>query len=281
MHSQTEHSPHHPRSFIARGALVVVLVASCASALAHDTWLAAEQRTVQARSPLRLGMTSGEHFPVAGSSIDRDRIAQASCQQGNAKFALQPGRRAAKQLHLDAKPPAEGGVTCWAQLKPRTLDLSADLVALYLDEIDATADVRKTWADMPAPKRWNETYTKNAKVIVPAAATVPATVAAVHQLTLELQPETDLSAGKLAGPLAVRVLRDGQPLAGLSVALGSEAGGTPQRQRSDAQGRVVFATPAPGRWMLSGTDLRALDPALGHWESQFTTLVFELLPKSP
>jgi uncharacterized GH25 family protein len=263
---------------MARCALVVVLAASCASALAHDTWLAAEQRTVQARSPLRLGMTSGEHFPVPGSSIDRDRIAHAGCQQGPAKFPLEPGRRGAKELHLEAKPPAQGAATCWVRLKPRTLDLTPDLVALYLEEIDATADIRKSWADMPAPKRWNETYTKNAKVIVPAGSSPPAIAGAAPTLTLELQPEADLSVGKLAGPLAVRVLRDGLPLAGLSVALVSEAGGTPQRQRSDAQGRVVFATQAPGRWMLSGTALRSLSAKEGTWESQFTTLVFELLP---
>lgn len=74
------------------------------------------------------------------------------------------------------------------------------------------------------------------------------------------------------------MLRDGQSLAGLSVALGSEAGGTPQRLRSDTQGRMVFTTPALGRWMLSGIDLRSLNAAQETWESQFTTLGFEVLP---
>lgn len=276
---------HHIRNpqptSLARSVAVLALTAACTSALAHDTWLAAEQRSVQAGAALHLDMTSGEHFPVPGSSIARDRIGHAACQQGATPFPLEPGRRGAKELRLDAKPPAAGGVTCWVQLKPRPLDLSADLVALYLDEIDATADVRATWSAMPAPKRWNETYTKNAKVIVPAVSSPPTSAAAPHRLTLEFRPEADLSAGQLAGPLAVRVLRDGQPLAGLSVALASEAGGTPQRQRSDAQGRVVFATPAPGRWMLSGTELRSLNAKEGTWESQFTTLVFELLPTRP
>lgn len=50
----------------------------------------------------------------------------------------------------------------------------------------------------------------------------------------------------------------------------------PQRARSDAAGRVSIARPAEGRWMLSATDLRSTDAQQGAWESEFSTLVFDV-----
>lgn len=76
--------------------------------------------------------------------------------------------------------------------------------------------------------------------------------------------------------MPVLVLLDGKPREGLSIALTGEKAGKPQRLRSDAQGRVSFPMPKPGRWMLSATDLVARDAGKGEWESQFSTLVFEV-----
>lgn len=257
--------------------MACALVCAAGPVFAHDTWLAADQRQVPPGAELVFDMTSGDHFPVMGSSIARERIELSSCLQGAAAFPVLPVERAAKALRLAARPPAAGAVTCWIQLKPRALDLAASKIAGYLDEIDAPAAVRNAWESAPAPKKWNEVYTKNARVIVPAAGS-PAMKAGPVGMKLEFVPQVDLASGQVAGKLPWVVLRDGKPLAGLSVALTGEHGGKPARQRSDAQGRVEFAAPAAGRWMLSATDLRPIDAAAGKWESQFATLVFEVLP---
>ncbi len=264
-----------------RAVLLVAALATPLCALAHDTWLASEQRAVTAGTSLEFDMTSGERFPVAGSAIARDRIEVSTCRQGGTTVPLRPTGRGSKALRLAADPPSTGSVTCWAQLAPRALDLAAAKVEGYLDEIDAPAGVREAWAQSPTPKRWKETYTKNAKVIVPAVATgagaAPAAADAPVGLKLEFVADADLAAGRLGDTLPVTVLRDGQPAAGLSVALTSERKAPVARRRTDAQGRVVFPAPGAGRWMLSATDLRPVDAAQGTWESQFTTLVFEVV----
>ena len=52
-------------------------------------------------------------------------------------------------------------------------------------------------------------------------------------------------------------------------------------QRSDADGRVQVVPPAPGRWLLRGTELRpdAEDPE--RWVSRFVTLALEVAPAAP
>jgi hypothetical protein len=248
-------------------------------ASAHDTWLTTEQQRVLAGKALQFSLTSGEHFPVPGAAIAPERIELASCLQGSVAFELKTGRRQAKVLELSATPPAAGGVSCSVRLAPRRLDLDVNKVQEYLDEIDAPQAVRDAWTASPEPKRWMETYTKNAQVVVPGrpgGLTTPSALPA--GLKLGFVTDQALAQGAVNGPLGVTLLRDGKPLAGVSVSLSAQAGAPPQRQRTGLDGRVSFPHPAPGKWMLSATDLRLVDGSPTAWESQFATLVFEILP---
>jgi hypothetical protein len=269
-----------PHAFIAVGMWAALAVQP---ANAHETWLTSTQKTVVPGKELSFDMTSGEHFPSPGTSIARERIDVARCRQGNKDFELLDGRRDARSLRLNATPPGRGGVSCWVRLLPRTLDLDISKVQGYLDEIDAPASVRGAWAASPEPRRWNEVYAKNAEIVVPqksadARSPKPAPPPAQPaSLNLAFLPGSDLSTGDVRGALEVTLVRDGKPLPDISVALSGNGQGAPLRQRSDAQGRVSFPAPAAGRWMLSATDLRVVDVAQGRWESQFATLVFEVL----
>ena len=246
---------------------------------AHETWLDASQRSVDKASTIVFRMSSGEHFPTLQSAIDPNRVETASCRQGGAPSSLEVGRPTAKSLTLSTRPATRGALTCWVQLRPRNFDLALDKVEAYMKEIDAPEAARKAWESMPQPRRWNETYTKNAKVIVPMAAGPSAAAPRPVGLKLEFVPASDLSTGRLEGPLGLTVLREGRPLGGLAVALWSERKGEPVWRTSDAEGRVSFDAPSPGRWMVSGTDLRVVDARAGKWESQFSTLVFEILAR--
>ena len=248
------------------------------SASAHDTWLASDQRVLSNGAELNLQMTSGERFPMLGSVIAPNRIARSACQQGAATFDFKPGRREPKALRLTATPPEAGAVTCWVQLAPRTLELKEAEVAHYLDEVDAPTSVRQAWENAALPRRWVETYTKNAKVVVPAeTASKGLPSGPPVGLKLELVLRADLSAGRSVGDFSVQALLDGRPQAGLSVALTGEGPDKPQRARTNANGEASFKAPGLGRWMLSATDLRPAEQRPGEWESQFTTLVFEIL----
>ena len=246
---------------------------------AHDTWMASKQTTVRAGTELDFDLTSGIRFPALEKGPKPERIGNSGCLQGGAKFDVTPGASRPKSLALKARVPANSGVTCYIELKPLLLDLKVTKINEYLDEIDAPASVREAWAASPTPKRWLETYSKHAKTIIPSAAGQPATgTPAPVGLTLEFVPEVDLSTGQIKDTLPVKVLRDGQPLAGLSVEIVSARNSKGIWKKTDAQGRVEFAAPAPGRWMLRATDLRQTSAAESTWDSRFGTLVFEILP---
>lgn len=261
-----------------RLASLTTLVATLAlPALAHDTWLLNKQQTAQAGQQMDFDSTSGHRFPALETGPKPDRISAAQCRQQGADFALVPGKHETKTLPLSTRPPANGGMVCWLVLKPKEIDLKADKIDGYLKEIDASEAVKQAWASSPQPRRWVESYEKHAKLIVPGT-TGTAKATAPVGLTLEFVPEVDLSTGQLKDKLPVMVLKNGAPLAGLSVELVNGRDSTGTWQKSDAQGRITFAAPGPGKWLLRATDLRQTDAAKGRWESHFTTLVFEVLP---
>jgi hypothetical protein len=74
------------------------------------------------------------------------------------------------------------------------------------------------------------------------------------------------------------VLRDGAPLADFAVELRgvTTLAGQERWLRTDAQGRVQVSAPAPGRWLLRGTDLRSAEARPDQWDSRFITLAFDV-----
>lgn len=259
-------------------AAVLALLAASSTAGAHGIWLAPEERSQKPGADVRLTLSAGERFPAQDASLERDSIERAACRQRNAAVPVRMmGGNGKKPLRLQGTPPLTGGVLCWVQLRPSARVLAPEHIAPYLDDMDASAELRQAWASVPEPRRWHETITRNAKVIVPMRGQPSASGMRPVGLQLEFVPDTDLSSGVVRGTLAAQVLLGGLPLAGLSVELLGEHKGDTQRQRSDARGMVRFPAPGPGRWMLSGTDLRMADAKNGVWQSQAATLVFEIL----
>ncbi|MDD0839775.1 DUF4198 domain-containing protein [Curvibacter sp. HBC61] len=248
-----------------------------ASVSAHETWLTPQSEPPQQGKPFVLTMTSGDRFPALSLGIARERVGLAECREAGAALPLLPQKRSSNALQLTVQRGAPAPLMCWVTLHPRELVLTANKINLYLDEIDATPALRQAWAEVPAPRVWQETYAKHAKVIVPSPRTpADTTLSQPVGMPLEVVPETDLSTGRLDGPLRVRVLAQGRPVPDLSVVLHGERRGPPARRRTDEEGRVTFAAPAAGRWMLSTTDLRLADAKTGQWTSQFATLTFEV-----
>ena len=77
----------------------------------------------------------------------------------------------------------------------------------------------------------------------------------------------------------VRLLRNGQPLPGLPLALRNDLNPLTLWHRSDADGWVTAVLPLAARWLLSGVDLQpsATDP--DGWDSGFVSLHIETLPR--
>jgi len=251
------------------------LLAACASsAWAHDTWFAPRASGNPAEVALLLG--TGNRYPVQESGVAFEYLARSGCRGDDPQrppIALQRVSDAPGALWLRAPARADRPLSCWAQLRPFEVQLPPDKIALYLKDIQASAAVREQWARMSARGLpWKERYTKHARIELEPGAGAARPVDMAMDVLLE-SPQRPLRPGQ---PLQFRVLRDGAPLPDFAVELRSAASPLGLWRKTDAQGRVDFTAPLPGRWVLRGTDLRLSDSEPDLWVSRFVTLAFDV-----
>jgi hypothetical protein len=256
--------------------LAAALTAVAVPALAHDTWLASPAR-VEPRALLRMELTSGGSFPDLESPVKPERLVTSSCRVGGREIAMGVGPAWQYALRLRAWMAAPGLAVCRVALGPRALDLDSAEVGHYLDEIGAREAVGPVWAAQPEPRRWRETYTKHAKAVVRVGDTPDDSWHTPVGLALEIVPLSDPTVLKAGDALAVRVLRDGRPLAGLALRAVTR-GRAAAFAKTDADGRASFPLPVGGAWLIAGTELRASTARPGEWESDFTTLTLDVAP---
>jgi uncharacterized GH25 family protein len=257
------------------GALVL---AAAAAAFAHDTWLLPGAFHVPPGATVTLGLTSGMDFPRPETAIQPARVSRSGLRLRGRTVPLRAA--AGKQtLALSAVAGAAGVATLFVELKPRTLDLTPGQVEHYLEEIGATQTAGPKWRARK-DRRWRESYVKLAKsfVAVGDGSEPPdASWAEPVGLSLELVPESDPTGLRAGQALALRVLLEGAPLAGLPVgAVGP--GGAVAARPTDEAGRVRFDLDAAGPWLIRATRLSEADGGALDWRSQFATLTLAVAP---
>lgn len=261
-----------------RRLLTTLFVFAASPLAAHDTWLQAGPRARSANAPLVFHLTSGGAFPLPEHAVAADRMTVGRVRARDRVITLraQGARRQARVLQAPA--PGPGLVTAWVSLKPRTLELTPALLDEYLKEIGEADTVGPRWARVPEPKTWRETYRKHAKTFSIAGAD-PGDLSwrLPVGLSLEIVPETSPVGLAAGSDLAVRVLQDGAPVAGLPLRA-ARSGDAGTIVRTDAAGRATFTLDAPGAWLVAGTALRESAVRPGEWESDFTTLTVEVAP---
>ena len=273
--------------------LATVLAVLCTSAVAHDSWFAPLPRTDRGEAVLALG--TGNQFPVMEVTMPLAQLARTGCQgegQRAAPMRWVADRPVAVVLRSARPAPATAALTCWAQL--HAIDIEIDdlkTVDIYLNEVQALPAVRERWAAMRARGvRWQETYTKVARVEMNAPEADAAQSAAQSAAPSAALPELVAGAAldlrlETPGPLRVgdtlraQLLRDGQPLAGLPLELRSNLSPVGIWRQTDAEGRISVTVPLAARWLLRGVDLRPSESRADAWDSRFITLAFEVLPK--
>ena len=250
---------------IIQGALVMLVAAP---ALAHDTWFEA-----RAGKPgeLVMALGTGNRFPLQEYAIGVEHLQHIGCRQGADRVPLAVLANSPTALLLRATPTGPEPLSCWAQLKPMTIELPPDKIGIYLDEINPPAAVREAWSRMQSRGLvWKERYTKHARIGFAGGAPGVA-------MGMDVRVESGPQPPHAGDPLVFQVLRDGAPLADFAVELCSDQDPRGQWLKTDAQGQVRIEAPQPGRWILRGTDLRLSTTRLGTWESRFVTLAFEVL----
>ena len=248
-----------------QAALFAALLAAGAAS-AHDTWF--ERLDNDGPAP-RLALGTGNQFPAQESGIDATYIVASGCRAARLVTSLQAPQPTEHALQLRATP---GATTCWLQTTPFTVTLEPDKIALYLREVNPNDAQRAQWAEIQRRGLpWREHYVKHARIEL--ADTGPSAAPAPLGLDLAIEHEGPIEPGQ---SFAVRVRRDGQPLAGQAVELRSEDSPLGIWRRSDEQGRLTMPAPAAGRWLLRAIELRLSTREPDTWDSRFATTAFQI-----
>ena len=247
---------------------------------AHDTWLVPRVPNVSPGADTWLDLTSGMSFPQLDTSINPDRVDVARCRLSDKVEELSERKNLAKALSLAVKFKDSGIATCWAELKPRQLELTPSQVEEYFKEIDATPAVRKAWGVMKGPKHWREVYVKHAKTFIAAGSKKDNSWSEPVGMSLEIVPESDPTSLRASDDLVVRVVKDGRPFKDFRVGIVFEGNKDISFQATDDNGRVTFRLKRAGKYLLRATDLRQSTKPDLEWESDFTTLTIQTLPPS-
>lgn len=244
-------------------------------ALAHDTWLLPERWRVRPGDRLVLALTSAMDFPRPETAVKADRLEAHSVRLAGKTHPLAPGS-GERSLALSAVLKEAGVATAWIATRPRSLTLTPQQVAHYLEEIGAADTIGEQWK-RSGQTTWRETYVKLAKTFVRVGE--GASESAWGEplgLTLEIVPASDPSRLKTGDSLSIRLLWQGKSLPDLSVGAAAASPAKPVLVRTDAQGRATFELDRPGPWLLRATLIRPSEARQGEWDSVFTTMTLEV-----
>lgn len=262
-------------------ALLLLALAPAPFALAHDTWLLPDHFEVAPKQSVTLDLTSGMAFPALETGPKRERVEAAFCRLAGRTVDLADITAGPKSLVFKSDLPEPGLAAFWVKLPPKSIDLKPEQVAEYLEEIDASGEVKKQWAEAKEPRRWRESYSKHTKTFVRVGEAPPGdrSWAEPVGIALEIVPEKDPTALLAGEEFAVRVLKNGKPFADFplnALAAGETKGET---RKTDSAGRVAFRLGKAGACLLRGTDVRKSTLGDADWESDFTTLTIEVKAK--
>lgn len=275
---------HAGPAALARMVAMALVMAVAASAVqAHDTWLVPATDTAGvSEAEQRFELSTGNRFPVSESATDPASLIGAQCADADGRRArLRPVRTDARWLLLAYRPPWRGGPaqSCWLELKAYEVQVDAEVVNTYFQEIRAPQSVRDTWAAMQARGLpWIETFRKFARTELREEQPLSGEQREAlrrpvgHALEIVVLGTEPIRVGAEA---RFRVLRDGQPLAQFPVEFVSDQSPLGVWRQSDDKGELSLRLPFAGRWLLRGTDLRVDERNPARWQSRFVTLLLE------
>ncbi len=257
-----------------RSLVATLLVFLSANLSAHDFWLAANR----AADGITVKGHVGEKFPVPDSKTTPDRVDlwRVIGSRGDvtpARNFFQDGDSLATRIVPESPGTYLGVMTIVA----REIEMTGKEFTDYLREegLDRVIEerARRSQSDQPARER----YARYAKVVFRTGEGSGAHVTRPADLKAELVPSVNPASLAPGAPLSVRLLVEGQPVAGALIAAVSH--NAKLEERTGADGRATFTVPSKGPWLLKTVHMarpaRPGEPA-ADWESYWVTLAFEI-----
>lgn len=236
------------------------------AALAHDTFIVPPPG-VTAGEPVVVLVTSSSFFPEPETRIRPERIARLDARAGGAPLTWSATNDdVAMTLTTSPAASAEGGAVVVMSLAPYDIDVGAEEVPLYMEEIGADQGVRAAVdAAVAANGSLAETYTKHLKTIVCAATCVD-----------NARPGSDTFEFVHApgGGRVFTLFLNGAPMPGQAVFVLTETVGR-VALATDAQGRVELPEGLMGLVYLSAVRLSLPEAEGGRFTSDWASLTFD------
>lgn len=252
-----------------------VLFATALPCFAHDTWLMPRSPRATEDKRATVDLTSGMAFPKSESAIKSDRVASGGWRTSSAKGRADRYEDGDASLVAHYAPSGEGTAVLFVTLKPKEIELEADDVAHYFDEIGVPEALRREWEKTGADATFRETYTKHAKTFVRVGDGDEADATCVRPVgfAVELIPQTDPTALSVGDELVVKAVRGGDDeLESFAVGFVCGETGDVELVRTNESGKVAFTISSAGWWMVRATELRR--QADGTFKSDFVTMTF-------
>ena len=242
------------------------------TARAHDFWIEPSSFRPPVGSLVTASLRVGQNFagdpvPRSAQLIERFVVRDSG---GERPVIGQENRDPAGYVRIE-----QPGVTIVGyRSRPVPVELPAPKFEEYLRQegLEDVIALRARRGESSKPDK--EIFSRCAKAIL-FAGSGNARVDQQLGFRYEIIPETDPYSS--AGPLTFRVVYEGEPLRNaLVTAIAQDGAAPPMRARSDRDGRVRFALPSRGVWLVKSVRLIAAPPSSGaEWESLWASVTFE------
>jgi len=260
--------------------LIVAIVVSGASLIAHDMWI--DPTTFSPASGQIVGVRLRVGQDLLGDPVPRDPalINQFVFEDAAGRKPL-VGRDGADPAGF-LRVAAPGLLVVGYRSNPSPLEMTAEKFNQYLKEegLDAVAALRARRNE--SGSKAHEIFSRCAKSLILSGTPKDDQTDRSLGFTLELVAERNPYALRAGQDLPVRLTYENRPLAGaLIVALNRRNPSEKLSARSDNDGRVRLRLPAGGMWLVKAVHMvPAPAGANAEWASFWASLTFEL-PTTP
>lgn len=257
------------------GWALIGMAVSLGVLLGHNFWVIAGPRRA---GTLRIEAHVGHHFPNGESAIAPERIADFRLLSGNGETRLDNCTVEDTALVAAATEPSAGTAMTVLVLHPRPITLEGATFTKYIEEEEARASVAPDFLPGVTTNAQHEIYSKYAKAIL---TTGDDNIACqVVGLRMEIVPERNPATVKPGERLPIRLLLDGEPVAGARISISCDrlqAGSYFSHVRTDEEGRAEIELPVSGYWFVRSHLIRRHpDATVAQWESFWPSLTFRI-----
>jgi len=269
----------HPFRLLSAGLGLALALVGAGESLAHDYWLELSSFRPKAGDRVTVSHRVGEQ--LAGDPVPRNPYAIVRFETLSPSGATMPvpgrdGFDPAGIVLIDSAGPWRVAY----QSSDTLVELAPEKFDAYL-ELEGIAGVREQKEKLGEGKEpAREAFSRSAVAVACGESSIapPAAARGPIGLELEIVPDHDLCSAKPGQEIGFRLLRLGQPAAGvLMMALDRSSAAGPMKLRTNKDGRFRFRLPRAGFWLIKGVAMERADGIPNaDWKSRWASLTFEL-----